>query len=618
VTGGGVLLARIVAYVLLARACLFWAPARLRLPLFAAVNVATLFVLRPGGAKPVQLAAYLVLVLALFASVRAFATRGGRWPLIPLLAPIAALCLVKYVPALAPLTVRPWLPWLAAFVGISYLAFRCSHLVLEVRSGAVPLPSVWQYLAFALFIPTLSVGPISSYRLFHESLERPLSGARVVGRSCLRIVVGAAKYVVIGNIVAPLTFAGMMIDHHRHRPIDLAIAPVAYLLYLYANFSGFCDLAIGTAGLIGIAVPENFNRPFSARNVRDYWTRWHITLTTYLNALVFAPLSTALGRLAGGRFVNHGIALAIAVTFLLVGIWHGAGWSFVVFGALHALAVVVTHYYTLGLRRWLTRDQQRAYLANRAIRTAGTVATFAWAAFCMTFFANDLATVRKMIGATQLPAWLRPAPSPESVVWPLPLVAGTLGPIGFDDPSWIDDSVRTRRLATTGESAPEPAALTFGFEATLVHAGRGSLRISGDAQPSRWGGNGAVVGVRVLLDDGRTVDVSGRTLLVDLFVPADAPVDWVVLALATGDGASGPIVIYAARPVVKGRWTTLQLQPSRDPRLYVRGVEGNGFADTPSLLPLYLSHVGELRLGIWTLSPPRTRLTVYVDQLRWQ
>ena len=101
---------------------------------------------------------------------------------------------------------------------------------------------------------------------------------------------------------------------------------VFYYLYLYCNFSGYCDMAIGAAGLIGIPVAENFNNPFAARNVKDFWNRWHITLSSYMRDVVFAPLSKNLVRAMGPAYANHAIALTITVVFLLVGVWHGVGW----------------------------------------------------------------------------------------------------------------------------------------------------------------------------------------------------------------------------------------------------------------------------------------------------
>jgi D-alanyl-lipoteichoic acid acyltransferase DltB (MBOAT superfamily) len=170
-------------------------------------------------------------------------------------------------------------------------------------------------------------------------------------------------------------------------------------LYLYCNFSGFCDIAIGAAGLIGIPVPENFRVPFLARNVQDFWNRWHITLSHYMRDVVFSPLSRSLARVMGPARVNHAIALTILVVFLLIGIWHGVGWNYVAFGAIHGLGVVWNHYCTIGLKKFLGRDGFKAYNSNRWIRCGAIVLTFCYVAFSLFFFANTPSEMREILSA---------------------------------------------------------------------------------------------------------------------------------------------------------------------------------------------------------------------------
>ena len=112
----------------------------------------------------------------------------------------------------------------------------------------------------------------------------------------MRVLVGAVKFKFFGPLLNQLTYSGLLLDGHPHLWVDLPIAAVAYYLYLYCNFSGFCDIAIGGAGLMGIPVAENFANPFAARNMKDYWNRWHITLSLYMRDVVFSPLSKALVR----------------------------------------------------------------------------------------------------------------------------------------------------------------------------------------------------------------------------------------------------------------------------------------------------------------------------------
>jgi D-alanyl-lipoteichoic acid acyltransferase DltB (MBOAT superfamily) len=191
-----------------------------------------------------------------------------------------------------------------------------------------------------------------------------------------------------------------MLDGHPHHWIDLVIAAVAYYLFLYFNFSGFCDMAIGAAGVMGIAVEENFDNPFAARNVRDFWNRWHITLSLYMRDVVFTPTSKYLTGLFGIRAANHAAAVAIALVFVLIGVWHGLAWNYIAFGAMHAIGVVVAHYWTIVLKR-MGRERFQAYNRSRAIHAAAVVATFAFATASFFLFANSFADMAEILAAVR-------------------------------------------------------------------------------------------------------------------------------------------------------------------------------------------------------------------------
>jgi D-alanyl-lipoteichoic acid acyltransferase DltB (MBOAT superfamily) len=331
--------------------------------------------------------------------LRWFADAKGRLCWLAFFTPIAVLIFVRYAFGqtyawLADVSGKNW-GGVPTFIGISYLAFRCSRLVLEVRNGIVTKPGFWQYLNFAFFLPTMSVGPINTYANFRRGFE----GARwevPVGRAALRVLVGLVKYQILGGIFGQLTYSAFLLNGHPHYGIDLPIVMVFYSLYLYCNFSGFCDMAIGAAALIGIPVLENFDNPFAARNMKEFWNRWHITLSQWMRDIVFAPLSKFLVRVMGPARVNHAIALTILVVFLLIGIWHGVGWNYVVFGLLQAVGVIANHYYTLGLKQRLGREGFKAYHSNRWIHAAAVVLTFGYWSASLLFFANTLPQIKEI------------------------------------------------------------------------------------------------------------------------------------------------------------------------------------------------------------------------------
>lgn len=337
---------------------------------------------------------YLVLVGFQYGMLRSFGGASGRRFWLAFFAPLAVLAAFRYMPgAFLDLagrhTVGHPLPSMPHLIGLSYLAFRCSRLALEVRNGLVPAPGFWAYLNFAFFLPTLSVGPINTYANYRRGFaaipwEVPL------GRAGLRVCVGFVKYQFLSGLCNQLTYGPYLLNGHPHHWVDLPVAMIFYYLYLYCNFSGFCDMAIGAAALIGIPVLENFHNPFAARNIKDFWNRWHITLSQWMRDIVFAPLCKFFVRLVGPPNVNHAVAIAIFVVFLLIGIWHGVGWNYAIFGLFQALGVVANHYYTIGLKQWSGRDGFKAYMENRWIHAVAVGTTFCYYAASLMFFANSL------------------------------------------------------------------------------------------------------------------------------------------------------------------------------------------------------------------------------------
>jgi D-alanyl-lipoteichoic acid acyltransferase DltB (MBOAT superfamily) len=341
---------------------------------------------------------YVLIVLIQYWLLRSLGTGPGDSPWVPILFPIVALIAIKLTPA-------HWVPLLrdssaaagqrlpGFLLGISYMAFRLSSLALEVRARAVRCPGLSEYLGFAFFVPTLAVGPINSYSNYSGNPQRrPIEASRAL----LRMLVGFTKYIFVANLFNQLSYAGLIFDGHPHLVIDLLVAMIATYLFLYLNFSGYTDMVIGAAGLLGVPVTENFNNPFAARNVRDFWNRWHITLSVFVRDLVFTPLSKSLIRLFGPSSASHAVALAIVPVFIIIGLWHGLAWNFFVFGVLHALGVVVNHYYTNALKRRLGSKGIARYNANPLIRAVAVCITFAYVAITILFFSNSIADLRSL------------------------------------------------------------------------------------------------------------------------------------------------------------------------------------------------------------------------------
>jgi len=394
----------ILLYILAGRLVMRWGSGLRREIIFACINLAGVYGFLFYGHQnhyTERFIIYLGLVFFQYAMVYVFSEAKGWKPWLAFFTPIAALIVVRYVPGSFYVELghafgaANW-RGVPDMVGISYLAFRTSRLVLEVRNGSVKRPNFWEYLNFSFFLPTMPVGPINTYANYRRGFEgEPLDFP--IGRCTLRILVGFVKFQFLGALCNQLTYSGLLLDDHPHHWIDLPVAILFFYLYLYCNFSGFCDMAIGVAGLVGIPVPENFNNPFAARNVKDFWNRWHITLSQYMRDVVFSPLSKFLAHAFGHAYVDHAIALTITIVFLLVGIWHGAGWNFAAYGAVHALGVVTNHYYTIGLKKWLGRDGFKAYNANPWIHAVAVVLTFCYCAMSLFLFANTFPDMKVIL-----------------------------------------------------------------------------------------------------------------------------------------------------------------------------------------------------------------------------
>lgn len=405
-----------VVYPVFAWMVLGFSPVKHRMRLFACLNVLGLVVLAVlSGAANVRLKfapqygrvalafamLYVLTVLVNYLFLHLCRREQQPFVLLAFFFPIFVLAYVKYAPA----TWNPFAPLLAHFggkplaaffVGISYVSFRLTHLVQEVRNEIVEMPDIWEYLAFAFFVPTLSIGPINPYSKFINSLRNPSRAVTPIGRSLLRIVVGFTKYIFLATLINQFTYAGLILDGHPHTRLDLVIAIFAYTLYLYCNFSGFCDIVIGVSGLLGIEVMENFDRPFLSRDFQEFWNRWHITLSLWLRDLMFTPMSKSLIRRFGPRYANHIIAFSIIAVFFCIGIWHGKGLNFALFGVSQGVGLAIVYYYTVFLKKRLGKKGYAAYQSNQWIRAAGVALTFTYFSLTLFLFANNWADIQRI------------------------------------------------------------------------------------------------------------------------------------------------------------------------------------------------------------------------------
>ena len=273
------------------------------------------------------------------------------------------------------------LRWQGAFLplGISFFTFEFIHFAADSYRGRAPAGQAGEYLAFILFFPTMVAGPIKRYQDFVPKL-RAVSREWTVDwhRGVTRILVGLAKKFAIADLMSAYTHHLNYVDLSR---ADRAVLPfwlLAFAIKIYFDFSAYSDIAIGSARLFGIKVPENFDWPYGRTNISEFWRHWHISLTNWLFDYIFASLC--------GRRAKRPKAYAnLLVTMLVSGIWHGAGLNFVVFGLIHGVLLVVH-------QLWKQMRGVRTAPPSIAGQFAGAVFTFTAVTLSFAFFAMDLKT----------------------------------------------------------------------------------------------------------------------------------------------------------------------------------------------------------------------------------
>ncbi len=222
-------------------------------------------------------------------------------------------------------------------VGVSFFTFQAISYVVDVKRGLVHAGRWIDVAVYLSFFPHLVAGPIVRAREFLPQLARPRDPDHVaVGAAVLLIAMGVVKKVVIADFLARSVVDPVFAVPQAYGGPDVLLAGYAYAAQIYCDFSGYTDMAIGLALLLGFVFPENFRSPYRATGVRDFWRRWHMTLSRFLRDFLYIPL----GGNRGGRLMTY---RNLFLTMLLGGLWHGAAWTFVLWGALHGVGLIVEH-----------------------------------------------------------------------------------------------------------------------------------------------------------------------------------------------------------------------------------------------------------------------------------
>ena len=226
---------------------------------------------------------------------------------------------------------------LLAFIGISYMSFKTIQIMLEISDGLIKEKvSIKDYLQFLLFFPTVSAGPIDRSRRFLKEINEVMPRKEyleLAGDGVYRIVLGLLYKVVLSTYVyqtlLALSNTGTVAYSIKYMYL--------YTLYLFFDFAGYSLMAVGSSNILGIQTPMNFNKPFLSVDIKDFWTRWHITLSTWLRDFVFSRVLMQVIRKKWFKNRLHNATYAYMVNMLVMGFWHGLSVSYIVYGFYHGV-----------------------------------------------------------------------------------------------------------------------------------------------------------------------------------------------------------------------------------------------------------------------------------------
>lgn len=300
-------------------------------------------------------------------------------------------------------------------LGLSYIFFRVLHLIIETGDSREKRHiGLGSYLLYMLNFTTLISGPIQRYDEFarDQFASEPIAlGPRVIGLQLERIVRGFFKV----NVLAMLLHAmqqDALVQMSQPLPPSLKLYAafrllIVYPLFLYSNFSGYIDIVIALARLMRVRLPENFDRPFAASSVLDFWNQWHITLSTWFKTYVYNPLLIALMRRISSLALQPFWAVfCFFMTFFLVGIWHGRTSEFVIFGVLTGGGISINKLWQLRLTRVLGRKRYKALANNFIYVTFGRGMNFVWFAFTLFWFWGNWKQIDRVFAALSVVQWL--------------------------------------------------------------------------------------------------------------------------------------------------------------------------------------------------------------------
>ncbi|EKQ50431.1 MULTISPECIES: D-alanyl-lipoteichoic acid biosynthesis protein DltB [unclassified Clostridium] len=278
------------------------------------------------------------------------------------------------------------------FIGLSYMNFKAIQMIIEIYDENIKEVSILNTIYFFIFFTTLTSGPIDRSRRFERDLDKKISRSEYIndylGFGVKRIIVGIIYKFVIANLINSLWMSqipSLELIHAKSVILKYSINYMySYSLYLFFDFAGYTAFAVGTSYILGIKMPENFNKPFLSKDMKEFWTRWHISLSKWFGDYIYSRfvLNSMRKKIFKNRFIaSH---LGQLLTMFIMGLWHGLKWYYIIYGVYQGLALVGTDIYQRKSKFY------KAHKKEKWFQYAQVIVTFHVACFGLLLFSGYL------------------------------------------------------------------------------------------------------------------------------------------------------------------------------------------------------------------------------------
>ncbi|WP_159592291.1 D-alanyl-lipoteichoic acid biosynthesis protein DltB [Streptococcus halichoeri] len=261
-------------------------------------------------------------------------------------------------------------PSLLGFIGISYLTFKTVGMIIEMRDGTLTDFSLPAFLRFLIFLPTFTSGPIDRFRRFesdYQNVPDRDTYLTMLDKAVMYLMLGALyKFIIsylLGGVMLPIV-QGKALSLGGYFNLPTVLVMYLYGLNLFFDFAGYSMFAIAISYIMGIKTPENFHKPFLASSLKDFWNRWHMTLSFWFRDYVFMRLVHTFIKNKTFKNRNHTSSAAYLINMLLMGFWHGLTWYYIAYGLFHGIGLIINDAW-LRKKKALNRERKKAGLAPR-------------------------------------------------------------------------------------------------------------------------------------------------------------------------------------------------------------------------------------------------------------